>query len=205
MPCSALVLSYALLCSSSLMCFALSQHHAAFALVIILFPAYRLLMYKQDSSLTKYSFVAKVWRNVRGQYQFKTAEVTSNLSAAMFFGRIDLYSVHWVHEANRNLASSRCYSDVAIVHHSRFCKANRNMVPGSPARPKIRDVTQWSLYYPKAWRRLSLTSLPPFWIDIDREHSFTLATKLSYLFIQFLHPSTRVAAVSNNEESITIL
>ena len=83
------------------------------------------------------SFVAKVWRNVRGQYQFKTAEVTSDLSAAVFFGRIDLYSVHWVHEANRNLASSRCYSDVAIVHHSRFCKANRNMVPGSPARTKI--------------------------------------------------------------------
>ena len=36
------------------------------------------------------SFVAKVYRNVRGQYQFKTAEVTSDLSAAMFFGGIDL-------------------------------------------------------------------------------------------------------------------
>ena len=92
------------------------------------------------------SFVAKVWRNIRGQYQFKTAEVTSDSCAAMFFGGIDLYSVHWVHEANRNLASSRCYSDFTIVHHSRFCEANRNMIPGSPARAKIRDVTQWSLY-----------------------------------------------------------
>ena len=42
------------------------------------------------------SFMAKVWGNVRGQYQFKTAEVTSDLDAAMFFGRIDLYSGHWV-------------------------------------------------------------------------------------------------------------
>ena len=29
------------------------------------------------------------------------------------------------------------------------------MVPGSPARTKIRDVTQWSLSYQKTWRRLS--------------------------------------------------
>ena len=128
-------------------------------------------------------FVAKVWRNVRGQYQFKTAEVTSDLSAAMFFGGIDLYSVHWVHEANRNLASSRYYSDFAIVHHSRFCEANRDLVPGSPARTKICDVTQWSLYHQKTWRRLSLTSLPPFWIDIDRGHSFTLLPR-NYLYRQ---------------------
>ena len=91
-------------------------------------------------------FVAKVWRNLRGQYQFKTAEVMSDFSAVMFFGGIDLYSVHWVHEANLNLAISWCYSDFTIVHHSRFCEANRNMVPGSPARAKIRDVIQWSLY-----------------------------------------------------------
>ena len=36
------------------------------------------------------SSVAKVWRNVSGQYQFKTAEVTSDIAAAMFFGGIDL-------------------------------------------------------------------------------------------------------------------
>ena len=50
------------------------------------------------SRLTKRidSFVEKVWRNFRGQYQFKTAEVTSDLNAAMFFGGIDLYSDHWV-------------------------------------------------------------------------------------------------------------
>ena len=53
------------------------------------------------------------------------------------------------HEYTKQIATwraARCYSDVAIVHHSRFCKANRNMAPGSPARTKIRDVTQWSLY-----------------------------------------------------------
>ena len=55
-------------------------------------------------------------------------------------------ALDWVHEANRNLAISRYYSDFAIVHHSRFCEANRNLVPGSPARTKIRDVTQWSPY-----------------------------------------------------------
>ena len=124
-----------------------------------------------------------MWRNVRGQYQFKTAEVTSDLSAAMFFGRIDLYSVHWVHEANRNLASSRCYSDVAIVHHSRFCKANRNMVPGSPARTKIRDVTQWSLYksiLPKnmAASKSDVTSAVLNWYW-PRTFLHTFATKLS--------------------------
>ena len=72
------------------------------------------------------------------------------LNAAMFIlpkkHGIDLYSVHWVHEANHNRASSRCYSDFTIVHHNRFCEANWNMEPGSPARTKIRDVTQWSLY-----------------------------------------------------------
>ena len=62
---------------------------------------------KTDDIIGIDSFVAKVWRNVRGQYQFKTTEVTSYLSAAMFFGGIDLYSVHWVHGANRNLASSQ--------------------------------------------------------------------------------------------------
>ena len=41
-------------------------------------------------------FVAKVRRNVSGQYRFKTAEVTSDLDAAVFFGGIDLYSDHWV-------------------------------------------------------------------------------------------------------------
>ena len=99
------------------------------------------------------------------------------------FGRIDLYSVHWVHEANRNLASSRCYSDVAIVHHSRFCKANRNMVPGSPARTKIRDVTQWSLYksiLPKnmAVSKSDVTSAVLNWYW-PRTFLHTFATKLS--------------------------
>ena len=132
--------------------------------------------------------MAKVWRNVRGQYQFKTAEVTSDLSAAMFFGGIDLYSVHWVHEANRNLASSRCYSDFTIVHHSRFCEANRNMVPGSPARAKIRDVTQWSLYKslpPKNMAASKSDVTSAVLIDIDREHSFTLLPR-NYLYGQGL-------------------
>ena len=79
----------------------------------------------------------KVWRNVRGQYQFKTAEVTSDLSATMFFGRIDLSLST---RSKSQPGELWCYSDVAIVHHSRFCKANRNMVPGSPAWTKIRDV-----------------------------------------------------------------
>ena len=91
------------------------------------------------------SFMAIVWRNVRSQYQFKTAEVTSKLDAAMFLGGTDLYSVHWVHEANHHLPSSRCYSDFTIAHleDHRFCEANQNMVLGSPART---DITQWSLY-----------------------------------------------------------
>ena len=72
--------------------------------------------------------------------------MTSVLKAAMFSWRDRLCSVHWVHEANRNLASSRCYSDFTIDHHSWFCEANRNMVPGSLGRAKIRDVTQWTLY-----------------------------------------------------------
>ena len=61
------------------------------------------------------SFVA----TVRGQYQFKTAEVTSDLSAAMFFGGIA--SIEYTKQIAINLASSRYYSDFAIVHHSRLC------------------------------------------------------------------------------------
>ena len=33
---------------------------------------------------------------VCGQYQFKTAEETSDLDATIFFGGTDLYSDHWV-------------------------------------------------------------------------------------------------------------
>ena len=143
-----------------------------------------------------------MWRNVRGQYQFKTAEVTSDLSAAMFFGGIDLYSVHWVHEAtklciasieytkqNRNLVSSRCYSDFAIVHHSRFCEANRN-IWFQGVLLELKYVTSpngccTNLSHQKTWRRLSLTSLPPFWIDTYWPRTFlhTFATKLSIIII----------------------
>ena len=86
------------------------------------------------------SFVAKVWRNVRGQYQFKTAEVTSDLSASMFFGGIDLYSVHWVHKANHNLASSRCYSDFAKFTIVDFVKLTEIWFQGVTARVKIHDA-----------------------------------------------------------------
>ena len=124
----------------------------------------------------------------------KRGSDASDLSAAMFFGRIDLYSVHWVHEANRNLVSSRCYSDVAIVHHSRFCKANRNMVPGSPARNKIRDVTQWSLYksiLPKnmAASKSDITSAVLNWYW-PRTFLHTFATKLSIAGC-FISPARR--------------
>ena len=38
-----------------------------------------------------------------------------------------------------------------------------------------------NLSYQKTWRCSNLTSLPPFWIDIDREHSFTLLPQ-NYLY-----------------------
>ena len=58
------------------------------------------------------SFVAKVWRNVRSQYQFKAA-IESDLSAAMFFGGIDLYTCFRCELSPRSeTIKSRCYTHI---------------------------------------------------------------------------------------------
>ena len=87
-----------------------------------------------------------MWRNVRGHYQSKPAEVTSDLNAAMFFGGIDLYSVHWV-TSRKQITTGRAlggYSDFTVSFTIiDFGEANCKVwvaTESSPARTKIRDV-----------------------------------------------------------------
>ena len=104
--------------------------------------------------------------------------MTSDLSAAMFFGGIDcIASIEYTKQiatwravdATQIVISGSSWVSLffslsltcmtpyswrvvpnaaienccfTIVHHSRFCEVNCDMFPGSPARTKIRDVTQ---------------------------------------------------------------
>ena len=119
-----------------------------------------------------------MWRNVRGQYQFgKWRQIWA---PPCFL--VGIASIEYTKQIT-TWRALRCYSDVAIVHHSRFCKANRNMVPGSPARTKY--VTSpngrcTNLSYQKTWRpsKSDVTSaiLNCYW---PRTFLHTFATKLS--------------------------
>ena len=47
-------------------------------------------------------------------------------------------------------------------------------ISGMAYQERLLESREYKSSPSKTWRRLSLTSLPPFLIDIGREHSFTL-------------------------------